>query len=69
MSWSQSYTNGTLLYHSAAASAFEMHGAILARYNSLTPDIQNALGYLVSDESPATNTTGRKNVFSQGAIY
>lgn len=63
----QHYQGGALMYHDSVGSAFEMHGAIYAFYKSLR--IPVALGYLVSDESPSTNASGRKSVFSNGAIY
>jgi hypothetical protein len=63
----QQYEHGAIMYNDGAGTAFEMHGAIATAYKSL-PDAA-PLGYLVSDEMPATKAGGRKNVFSRGAIY
>jgi LGFP repeat-containing protein len=63
----QHYQNGALMYNDSVGTAFEMHGAIYARFLSM--GITAPLGYLVSDESPSTDSVGRKSVFSKGAIY
>jgi len=63
----QPYQHGALMYHDSVGAAFELHGAIYALYRSLRN--ASALGYLVTDESPSTNPSGRKSVFSKGAIY
>ena len=63
----QRYDRGAFMYHPSAGAAFEIHGAIHARYLALgEPD---RLGFLVTDEAVATDTKGRKSVFSKGAIY
>ncbi len=63
----QHYQHGALMYHDSVGMAFEMYGAIYALYRSLRN--ASALGYLVTDEAPSTNPSGRKSVFSKGAIY
>jgi hypothetical protein len=63
----QHYQYGALMYHDSLGAAFELHGAIYARFRSLRT--VSSLGYLVSDEVPSTYGTGRKSVFSNGAIY
>ena len=55
------------MYHDSVGAAFELHGAIYALFRDLRN--ASALGYLVTDESPSTNPSGRKSVFSKGAIY
>jgi hypothetical protein len=67
--WYQVYDYGSIYYHSAASSAFEMHGAIGARYKAFSNAVKASLGYLVTDESVATDKIGRKNLFSNGGIY
>lgn len=66
-SYIQHYQQGALMYHDSVGAAFELHGAIYALYRTLfNPSV---LGYLVTDESTSTNSSGRKSVFSKGAIY
>lgn len=65
----QKYQNGSIMYHDNIGAAFEIHGGIYAKYNSLDTNTKRYLGYLVSDEVKATNTYGRKSVFQTGAIY
>jgi hypothetical protein len=63
----QRHEHGAFMYHPSAGAAFEIHGAIHRRYVAIgEPD---SLGFLVTDEARATNTSGRKSVFSRGAIY
>ena len=63
----QPYQYGALMYHDSVGAAFEMHGAIYALFRGWRN--AGSLGYLVSDEAPSTSPTGRKSVFSRGAIY
>ena len=63
----QPYAAGLLMFHPQAGDAFEMHGAILARYRDLAHP--ESLGFLVSDEEKAADPRGRKSLFSRGAIY
>jgi len=63
----QKYTTGTIIYHDSLGAAFEMHGGIYQFYKNWNK--RNDLGYLVSDELVAANTSGRKSVFRKGAIY
>jgi hypothetical protein len=63
----QHYEHGALMYHDSVGSAFELHGAIYALFRTLRS--ASSLGYLVSDESPSTNASGCKSIFSKGAIY
>lgn len=56
-----------IMYHETVGAAFEMHGSIYAKYKSMTN--KSILGFLVTDESKATNTAGRKSIFSKGGIY
>jgi len=55
------------MYHDSVGAAFELHGAIYQLYRSLR-DV-SALGYLVADEAPSLNRSGRKSIFSKGGIY
>jgi hypothetical protein len=65
--WYQRYDLGAFMYHPSAGAAFEIHGSIYRRYVAIgEPDM---LGFLVTDESLATEASGRKNVFSKGGIY
>lgn len=63
----QLYESAAIMYHENVGVAFEMHGAIYAKYKTMRN--ASALGFLVTDESTATNTAGRKNLFSKGGIY
>ncbi|MBE7385180.1 MAG: hypothetical protein F6J95_027720 [Leptolyngbya sp. SIO1E4] len=63
----QHYSRGALIYQDGIGAAFEIHGAIYAHYKAMSN--RSELGYLVSDEVKATNSNGRKSVFSKGAIY
>lgn len=63
----QDYDNGLMMYHDGAGVAFEMHGAIVATYRSLSE--RSPLGHLVSDERDTRKAGGRKSQFDQGAIY
>ena len=67
-SWVQEYSiGGAIMYNSTATSAFEIHGVIYQRYKAMSNSA--ALGFLIIDESPATNSIGRKSLFSAGGIY
>ena len=65
----QHYERCGIMYHDSLGAAFEMHGAIYAKYKSMSRNKRSELGFLVSDESVATKSTGRKSIFSKGAIY
>lgn len=65
--FTQFYSNCAVMYHHTLGTALEMHGAIFQAYNAYTK--KNDLGYLVSDEINTTKAGGKKNLFSQGAIY
>jgi hypothetical protein len=62
-----SYASGVLMYHDGHSQAFALTGPAHARYAAMAG--RDALGYLVSDDSPATAAGGHKTVFSAGAIY
>ncbi|OCK78020.1 hypothetical protein K432DRAFT_102908 [Lepidopterella palustris CBS 459.81] len=66
-SWWQPYSKGAIMFHSE--TAFEIHGKILERYNSLSDSVKETLGYLISDEQPTYKPHGRKSMFQSGAIY
>ena len=66
-SYLQPHQGGSLMYHDAVGTAFELHGAINARFLGMSN--RSRLGYLVSDESDTTKGGGRKSVFTKGAIY
>ncbi|WGD34609.1 hypothetical protein [Olleya sp. YS] len=66
-SYTAFYEKCAIMYHETAGSAFEMHGSIYNRFKSMTN--KSSLGFLVTDESKATNTSGRKSIFSKGGIY
>lgn len=65
--WTQPWSNGAFMYHPSAGAAFEMHGAIHARYRKMRN--RDELGHLVTDEEVATDSRGRKSLFSRGGIY
>ncbi|MEM5564898.1 hypothetical protein WNY78_07265 [Psychroserpens sp. AS72] len=66
-SHTQFYERCAIMYHESAGIAFEMHGSIFARFKTMRN--KSELGYLVTDESRATKTSGRKSLFSKGGIY
>lgn len=66
-SYIQYYEKGAVMYNSRVGLAFEMHGAIYEYYKSWPK--RSELGYLVADEAPASDRSGRKSVFSDGGIY
>jgi hypothetical protein len=63
----QHYANGAIMYHDTIGIAFEIHGAIYTFYKGWNK--RSSLGFLVSDQVPASNAAGRKSLFSRGAIY
>jgi len=63
----QHYDRGAYMFQDGLGTAFEMHGAIYAKYQSMRN--RNDLGYLASDEETTTRRGGRKSIFSRGAIY
>lgn len=65
--WIQTHEHGDFMHHPSIGAAFEMHGAIRARYRAMTT--RDELGYLVTDEVHATDRAGRKSLFSRGGIY
>ncbi len=66
-SHTQYYTNCAIMYHFSLGTAFEIHGAIYTKYQSMAN--ANALGFLVCDESNTTKAGGKKSLFSKGGIY
>lgn len=67
-SFTQFYQNCGIMFHERVGKAFEMHGSIYSKYQALRNKAAE-LGYLVTDESKATDTRGRKSLFSKGGIY
>jgi hypothetical protein len=66
----QPHERGAVMYHDSLGAAFEIHGEIHRVYASSNASVKTALGYLTSDEGPASSRLGgRKNTFSKGAIY
>jgi hypothetical protein len=65
--WIQPFPAGLIMYQDGNGLAFEMHGAILQTYRSLTNRAE--LGYLVSDEINAAQGGSRKSLFNRGGIY
>ena len=65
--YTQQYEWGAIQYHDGVGAAFEMHGAIHQLWVSLAGKAD--LGYLVSDEGDTAKPGGRKNIFSNGAVY
>ncbi|KAH7391686.1 hypothetical protein BKA66DRAFT_579560 [Pyrenochaeta sp. MPI-SDFR-AT-0127] len=68
-SWTQPYTNGVMMYHPAAQSAFHLYGLIWVRYKQLAASVRSSLGYLATNEMPSLNPRGRKSLFQGGGIY
>lgn len=66
-SHTQHYERCGIMYHESVGVAFEMHGAIYAKYKAMRN--KSVLGYLVTDEVKATSASGRKSLFSKGGIY
>lgn len=66
--FTQFYENCGIMYHESIGKAFEMHGSIYSRYKTLR-NKASELGYLITDESKATDNKGRKSLFSKGGIY
>lgn len=65
----QSYKYGTIFYKEGAAEAFEVNGAIAAKYHALNED-RSILHFPTTDETdPRDGTTGRFNEFEGGSIY
>lgn len=56
------------IYWTAAAGAFEVHGAILDRWGTLRWE-NGPLGYPVTDELTTPDQIGRYNHFQAGSIY
>jgi hypothetical protein len=63
----QEFQNGTIYWHTRTG-AFEVHGAIRARWLALGAE-GSAFGYPTSDETPALDGTGRFNNFENASIY
>jgi hypothetical protein len=63
----QRYERGCIMFVDTIGAAFELHGAIWQRYESL-PN-RSVLGYLVSDEGNAGILSSRKSLFQRGGIY
>jgi hypothetical protein len=66
-SYTQYYEHCGIMYHESVGVAFEMHGAIYAKFKSMAK--RSDLGYLTTDESNATKPGAKKNLFSNGGIY
>ena len=63
-----SFGGGTILWKRGAPEAFELHGAIRAKYfkeSRFAP----LLGFPLNDESPTVDGVGRFNHFERGSIY
>jgi uncharacterized protein with LGFP repeats len=63
-----SHFNGGDIYWTPSTGAFEVHGFILGRYAGIGGP-QSVLGYPLSDETEASDNTGRFNQFQSGVIY
>lgn len=63
----QEFQNGAIYWHSRTG-AFEVHGAIRARWLALGAE-GSAFGYPISDEMPANDGTGRFNNFENASVY
>ena len=63
----QEFQNGAIYWHTRTG-AFEVHGAIRARWLALGAE-GSAFGYPISDETPAQDRTGRFNNFENASIY
>ena len=67
-SYVQSYALAVISYTESHGVAFEMHGAILAKWRS-NETLRRALGPLVSDEIDGRQSGSRKSLFRNGGIY
>jgi len=63
----QEYQNGSIFWH-ARTGAFEVHGAIRARWLSLGGE-GSAFGYPTSDETPCSDGVGRFNTFENASVF
>lgn len=63
----QRYSGGSIFW-SQATGAFEVHGAILAKYTALGLG-GGLLGFPLTDESGTPDGVGRYNHFTNGSIY
>ncbi len=63
----QEFQNGTIYWH-ARTGAFEVHGAIRARWLALGAE-GSGFGYPISDEMPALDAIGRFNNFENASVY
>lgn len=63
----QEFRNGSIYWH-ARTGAFEVHGAIRARWLALGGE-GSAFGYPTSDETPTADGTGRFNDFENASVY
>lgn len=63
----QEFRNGTIYWHSRTG-AFEIHGAIRARWLALGGE-GSAFGYPTSDETTASDGVGRFNDFAEASVY
>ncbi len=65
--WYQHFAGGSI-YYTSEHGAFEVHGAILAKWASLGWE-QSFLGFPLTDESTTPDGIGRYNHFEGGSIY
>lgn len=65
--YKQEFQNGAVYWHSRTG-AFEVHGAIRARWLALGGE-GSAFGYPTSDEMPALDGVGRFNNFENTSVY
>lgn len=63
----QEFQNGTIYWH-ARTGAFEVHGAIRARWLALGAE-GSAFGYPTSDETPTPDGVGRFNSFENASVF
>lgn len=61
------FQGGTVFYHPASGT-FEVHGAILEKYEQLGAEA-SLLGYPTTDETGTPDARGRFNHFQRGSIY
>lgn len=59
---------GGVIYWTTSAGAYEVHGAILAKWSELGLE-RSILGYPITDESITPDGIGRYNHFQSGSIY
>ncbi|NEW06895.1 hypothetical protein GK047_12870 [Paenibacillus sp. SYP-B3998] len=62
------FQGGSIYWH-PSLGAHEVHGAIQDKWFSLSPELKNILGYLVTDEEKTPDQIGRYNHFQGGSIY